>query len=261
MNENELLETMVKRLAAEVKGLLEQVRQGQVSAAAWEGLLREQLWHFGNQALGVLLEAWDRQLVAGQAVHDRRRRTVVSLFGSLDVSRARCQDGRYPLDEALGLTGRQGWTAAVQEACSLLSGEAGFATVSDLMGRPVVAGGGIVASGEGQAGGGDGRRGALDLELGGGALSANGRDCGLLPRPGAPVADRRSPLGPARHLGGDQGLSAAPSPSAATGAGRSGHRCPRRRAKTPGGEPVGNGGDDGATEPGILPSQPPADAV
>jgi len=135
MNENELLDEMVKRLSQEVKGLLSQVREGRMPAAALEGLLRHQLWHFGGQCLGVLLEALDRQLTVGRPVHDRRTRTVVSLFGPLDVSRSRCQDGQYPLDEALGLEGRQGWTAAVQEACSLLSCECGFETVSDLLKR------------------------------------------------------------------------------------------------------------------------------
>jgi len=135
MNENELLDEMVKRLSQEVKGLLSQVREGRMPAAALEGLLRHQLWHFGGQCLGVLLEALDRQLTEGRPVHDRRTRTVVSLFGPLDVSRSRCQDGQYPLDEALGLEGRQGWTAAVQEACSLLSCECGFETVSDLLKR------------------------------------------------------------------------------------------------------------------------------
>jgi hypothetical protein len=60
---------------------------------------------------------------------------MVSLFGPVDVTRSRCADGSYPLDEALGLEGRHGWTAGVQEAVSLLSCEVGFGTVSDIMKR------------------------------------------------------------------------------------------------------------------------------
>jgi len=135
MKENELLDEMIKRLGQEVKDILARLEVGQVSGAALEVLLRQQLWHFGGQCLGVLLEALDRQVTAGQAVHDHRTRTVVSLFGPVDISRSRCQEGRYPLDESLGLIGQQGWTAAVQEACSLLSCECGFETVSDLLRR------------------------------------------------------------------------------------------------------------------------------
>jgi len=90
MNENELLDQMVQRLGAEVKNLLWQARQGQVAAAAVEGVLRDRLWHFGAQALGLVLEGLDQQLVKARAVHDRRTRSLVSLFGPLDVTRCRC---------------------------------------------------------------------------------------------------------------------------------------------------------------------------
>lgn len=135
MNEDKLIEQMVQRLGAEVKNLLSQARQGQVATAAVERVLRDRLWHFGAQSLGVLLEGLDQQLVKDRPVHDRRTRTVVSLFGPLDLTRSRCQDGSYPLDEALGLLGQRSWTAGVQEAASLLSCETGFETVRDLMGR------------------------------------------------------------------------------------------------------------------------------
>lgn len=135
MNEDKLIEQMVQRLAAEVKSLLSQTRQGQVAAAAVERVLRDRLWHFASQTLGVVLEGLDRQLVKDRPVHDRRTRTVVSLFGPLDLTRSRCQDGSHPLDEALGLLGHRGWTAGVQEAVSLLSCETSFETVRDLMGR------------------------------------------------------------------------------------------------------------------------------
>jgi hypothetical protein len=135
MNTNELVEAMVQRLGTEVKRLLEQVQAGQVPAGAVEGVVRQRLWQFGRQAVAVLLEALDQNLVESQPVHDRRTRTVVTLFGPIDVSRSRCQDGRYPMDEALGLVDQQGWTVAVQEAVCLLSCECSFETSSDLMGR------------------------------------------------------------------------------------------------------------------------------
>lgn len=138
MNDTELIDEMVGRLAEELKRLLGQVQQGKVPAAALERILRDKLWHVGAQALGVILEALDRQLASGRRVHDHRTRTVVSLFGPLDVSRSRCRDGQgqcCPLDKAMGLLGQRGWTVAVQETVSLLSCECGFETVSDLMGR------------------------------------------------------------------------------------------------------------------------------
>jgi hypothetical protein len=138
MNDEELIESMVRRLGTELKGLLRRVAQGRVAAGAMETVIRDCLWHVGAQALGVLLEALDRQLASDQVVHDHRTRTIVSLFGPLDVSRSRCQAGagRFcPLDRAMGLAGHRGWTAGVQEAVSLLSCESGFETVADLMNR------------------------------------------------------------------------------------------------------------------------------
>ena len=110
MNDQELIDQMVQRLGKELKSLLSQVQAGGVPAAAIESALREQLWHLGAQAMGVILEALDRQLVADRPVHDHRTRTVVSLFGPLDVSRSRCRSKQgwcYPLDEAMGL----GWAS------------------------------------------------------------------------------------------------------------------------------------------------------
>jgi len=138
MNATELIEQMVTRLGKELKGLLGQVCQGGVVPTALEGLLRQQLSQVGSQAMGVILEALDRRLVSSRAVHDYRTRTVVSLFGPLDVTRARCRaEGgwTYPLDQAMGLVGQRAWSVGVQEAVSLVSCECGFATVSDLMGR------------------------------------------------------------------------------------------------------------------------------
>jgi hypothetical protein len=135
MNNYEFMDEMVQRLGTELKELLRQVGHGQLSVAAVEAVVRGKMWHFGAQISGALLEEADEALVAGQAVHDRRTRTVVTLFGPVDVTRSRCQNGRYPLDEQLGLQGRAGWTAAVQEAVSLVACECGFETVSDVIGR------------------------------------------------------------------------------------------------------------------------------
>ena len=138
MNDEKLIDEMVRRLGRELKGILAQVQHGKIPASAIEQVVRERLWHMGGRAVGMMLEALDRQLVHGRTVHDYRTRTIVSLFGPLDVSRTRCEEGqrRYcPLDEAMGLAGHRGWAAAVQEAVSLLSCESGFEAVADLMGR------------------------------------------------------------------------------------------------------------------------------
>lgn len=138
MNDSELIDEMVQRLGRELKRLLGQVQEGQVRAAAVEGVLRQHLWHVGSQAMGVILEALDRRLASARPVNDYRTRTVVSLFGPLDITRARCRtdDGwSCPLDKAIGLVGQRGWTVGVQEAVSLLSCDNGFETVSDQMAR------------------------------------------------------------------------------------------------------------------------------
>jgi hypothetical protein len=135
MCEEELLDRIIQRLGTELKELHGKVVQGQVSAATVETLVRRQLWHFGAQVTGVLLEALDRQLTAQRAVHDRRTRTVLTLFGPVDLTRSRCRDGSYPLDECLGLIGRHAWTTGVQEAVSLLSCECSFETTGQLLER------------------------------------------------------------------------------------------------------------------------------
>ena len=133
MKEHELLDEMIKRLGQEVKGILARLEVGQVSGAALEVLLRQQGWHWGGQCLAARREALDRQVTAGQAVHDHRTPTVASPFGPVDIRRSRGQAGRYPLDESLGLIGQQGWTAAVQAAWSLLRCEGGLETVRALL--------------------------------------------------------------------------------------------------------------------------------
>jgi len=135
MEEQGLFEEIVTRLGGDLKSLLGQVAGGQVQADALEHRLQGLLRGVGRQAAGILLEAADRPLCAGQKIHDRRTRTVMTLFGPADVTRVRTAEGRYPLDEALGLQGRHGWTAGVQEAASLLSCEKGFETVCDLLQR------------------------------------------------------------------------------------------------------------------------------
>ena len=133
MCEEQLLDEIIQRLGAEVKGLYAKVAEGRVSAATVETLVRQRLWHFGAQVTGVLLQALDGQLAAHRPVHDRRTRTVVTLFGPVDVTRSRLKDGTYPLDDALGLIGRHAWTASVQEAVSLVSCECSFETTGDLL--------------------------------------------------------------------------------------------------------------------------------
>jgi hypothetical protein len=135
MNNDELVDQMVQRLGGEIKGLMAESQDGRIPVASIEALVRQKLWHFGAQAMGVLLEARDEVLVGRRQVKERPTRTMVTLFGPVDVTRRRCVDGSYPLDEGLGLEGRHGWTAAVQEAVSLLSCESGFGTVSDIMKR------------------------------------------------------------------------------------------------------------------------------
>ena len=135
MNNDELVDQMVQRLGVEIKSLLKDSQASRVPVGALEALVRQGLWHFGAQAMGILLESRDEALVGQRKVKDRPTRTMVTLFGPVDVTRSRCVDGSYPLDEALGLEGRHGWTAAVQEAVSLLSCESGFGTVSDIMKR------------------------------------------------------------------------------------------------------------------------------
>ena len=72
MNTNELVEAMVQRLGTELKGLLQQVQAGQLTASAVEMVVRQKLWHFGGQAVAVLLEALDQTLVGSEPVHDHR---------------------------------------------------------------------------------------------------------------------------------------------------------------------------------------------
>jgi hypothetical protein len=138
MNDTELIDKMVQRLGVELKGVLSKVHEGDIAAGSVEGVLRQELWHVGNQALGVILEAMDRQLTSDRPVYDHRTRTVVSLFGPLDICRGRChQDGQwqYPLDEVMGLWGHHSWTVGLRETVSLLSCDSSFENVSDLMDR------------------------------------------------------------------------------------------------------------------------------
>jgi len=135
MKEQGMFDQIVSRLGEELKELLELVVRGQVSAAAMEHQLQALLRTTGREAAGVLLESADSALCRHLKLHDRRTRTVMTLFGPVDLTRGRTAEGRYPLDEALGLEGRHGGTGAVQEAVSLLACERGFETVCDLMAR------------------------------------------------------------------------------------------------------------------------------
>ena len=57
MNNGELVDEMVRRLGSEIKSLLAEAETGRVLTGALELLVRQRLWHFGAQAMGVLLEA------------------------------------------------------------------------------------------------------------------------------------------------------------------------------------------------------------
>jgi hypothetical protein len=135
MKEQGLFDEIVSRLGEELKRLQALVMEGRVVPAAVEHRLQGVLRATGREVAGVLLESADASLCQGQKVHDRRTRTIRTLFGPVDLTRGRTTQGRYPLDEALGLEGRHGWTAAVQEAASLLACERGFETVCDLLQR------------------------------------------------------------------------------------------------------------------------------
>jgi hypothetical protein len=135
MEEQGLLKEIVTRVEVDLQGLLEQVGRGKIGAASVEEQVHRILQATGVAATAMLLEAADRLLAQGQSVHDRRTRSVVSRFGALDVTRCRLTENRYPLDEALNLEGRHGWTLWVQEAASLLACEKGFESSSDLLER------------------------------------------------------------------------------------------------------------------------------
>jgi len=135
MKEQGMFDEIVSRLGEELKGLLSLVVSGKASPAVVEYQLQGLLRTAGREAAGVLLESADLVVCRGQKVHDRRTRTMVTLFGRVDVTRCRTAQGDYPLDQALGLEGRHGWTLAVQEAASLLACEKGFESVSDLLAR------------------------------------------------------------------------------------------------------------------------------
>jgi hypothetical protein len=135
MEEQGLLEQIVTRLGSEVEGLWAQVAGGQVGAGEVEWRIQAVLREAGLELGGVLLEAADRRLCQGKPLHDRRTRSVVTLFGRADVTRGRLEGGFYPLDQALGLVENHGWTQAVQEAVSLVCCEKAFEPASDLLKR------------------------------------------------------------------------------------------------------------------------------
>ncbi len=135
MEEQELIEQIVTRLGRESKALLEQAQKGQVIAGELEHRLQGLLRETGRELAGVLLEATDRQLCAGKPLHDRRTRTLVTLFGRVDITRGRLEGGIYPLDQALGLEGSHGQTQAVQEVVSLVCLEKAFDPACDLLQR------------------------------------------------------------------------------------------------------------------------------
>jgi hypothetical protein len=109
-------------LGAELRGLAKEVGKGQVPLGGLEGMIRRHLWHVGAQAFGVMVEALDRDLDKQGAVQDYRTRTVVTLFGPVDVCRARCrrrQGWDYPLDRSLGRWGSvlEAWASRRPSGC------------------------------------------------------------------------------------------------------------------------------------------------
>jgi hypothetical protein len=135
MNEHGLFDSIVSRLGDELKAMVDSLAAGSLQVGKMEHQLQALLRGVGRQAAGVLLESADRRLCATRAVHDHRTRTFVTLFGPVDVTRSRTKDRHYPLDEALGIEGRHGWTASVQEVTSLLGCERSFESVCDLLDR------------------------------------------------------------------------------------------------------------------------------
>jgi hypothetical protein len=133
MQEQGLFTEIVTRLGEDLKRILELAAKGEVAAGAVEHQVQAMLRKTGQEASGILLEAADGALCRGKKIHDRRTRTIVTLFGPVDVTRGRTADGQYPLAEALGLLGRHAWTGAVQEVASLVACEKGFATVDHLL--------------------------------------------------------------------------------------------------------------------------------
>jgi len=91
MTDEELIDKMVQRLGNELKGLLSKVQAGQFLAATVKSTIRQRLWHVGGQAMGVILKALDKQLASNRSLYDHRTRTVISLFGPLDLTRCRCR--------------------------------------------------------------------------------------------------------------------------------------------------------------------------
>lgn len=135
MNEHGTFNEIVSRLGEQLKSLEALAGKGEVPADALEHHVQALMQRTGQEAMGVLMEAADTAVCAGKKLHDRRTRTMVTLFGPVDVTRGRTKQGDYPLDLALGLEGRHGWTKAVQEAVSLLACERGFQVVCDLLKR------------------------------------------------------------------------------------------------------------------------------
>jgi hypothetical protein len=135
MEEHGVLEQIVTRLLGKLKDLSQDVSLGKQEAPTLERQLEGLLKETGRELIGVLLESCDRVLCAKQKVHDRRTRTLLTLFGPVDVTRCRLEKGRYPLDESLGLLGAHAWTGTVQEAAALLGVEKSFESASDLLQR------------------------------------------------------------------------------------------------------------------------------
>src|SRR4051812_46691831 len=95
MEEQGMLEQIVTRAGLELKGFLERAGQGNLKAGEVEHLVQGVVREIGREVTGVLLEAADRHLCAHKPLHDRRTRTMVTLFGRTDVTRGRLATGSY----------------------------------------------------------------------------------------------------------------------------------------------------------------------
>jgi hypothetical protein len=86
MEEQGLLEVIVARTGSEMEALLAQVDLGKLNAGELEHQVQGILRETSRDLTGVLLKAADRQLCSGKPLHDRRTRTMVTLFGRTGVA-------------------------------------------------------------------------------------------------------------------------------------------------------------------------------
>lgn len=99
-------EEVGEKLAGILAGAVSELAQGFGQAQDFcelEGRIYELVCRTAREALAVFLAQLDERLAAGGGRHDRRRCELLTRFGLVVFRRSRMRDGRYPLDEALGL--------------------------------------------------------------------------------------------------------------------------------------------------------------